>query len=317
LDEEGENDVDSKVANKRKRLRQTVFVSEGGILLYLNSGITSRRKGGWRYTHIEKIRMYALDSQLGHASTERLGKLVQRYLATRVEKAHVLTNRPRVPKELQLLPLPSARTLRDVIRPAMGVIMSKALYGLAQAATSIGLSCDATTVQQYHFMGGVIRFLFKEVLEVDMFGSTQCSTNKIDFALNPMLLGAKYSTVVMRSDGSEFLAESPLAMTRALFYSGGMPMMAEFGGKMGVCLDGAGDNCGTEHSKASMCGNNSPMECMLVKQKMWKVVEDEAKENGLYPHLVQCWNGENPEELTKKCRRLTVESRQQAKALSM
>ena len=117
--------------------------------------------------------------------------------------------------------------------------MSKVLYGLAQAATSIGLSCDATTVQQYHFMGGVIGFLFKEVLEVDMFGSTQCSTNKIDFALNPMLLGAKYSTVVMRSDGSEFLAESPLAMTRALFYSGGMPMMAEFGGKMGVCLDGA------------------------------------------------------------------------------
>ncbi len=79
-------------------------------------------------------------------------------------------------------------------------------------------------------------------------------------------------------------------------------MIAEFGGKMGVCLDGAGDtdNRGTEHSKDSMCGKTSPMECMLVKQNMWRVVEDEAKENGLHPHLVQCWNGENPEELTKK-----------------
>ena len=62
---------------------------------------------------------------------------------------------------------------------------------------------------------------------------------------------------------------------------------------------------------------NSPMERMLVLQDMWGVVVDEAKENGLYAPLVQCWDGENLEELTQKCKQLSAESRRQDKALSM
>jgi hypothetical protein len=198
----------------------------------------------------------------------------------------------------------------------MNVIQSKAAYHLAETATTIGLSCDATTVQQHHFMGGVIRFLFKQLLESDMFGSADWSTTKVDCALNPILLGHKYSKEVRRNDGSEFLPETPLALHRALFYSGAMPICADFAGKMGICMDGAGDNHGTAHSKDSLCGKNSPMERMLVLQDMWGVVVDEAKENGLYAPLVQCWDGESLEELTQKCKQLSAESRRQDKASS-
>ncbi len=121
-----------------------------------------------------------------------------------------------------------------------------------------------------------------------MFGSRLCSTNKIDFALNPMLLGSKFLKVVMPSDGSEFLAESPLAMIRALFYSGGMPMMAEFCGKMGMpgwCWPTAGDNRGTDHSKDSMCGKNARIYHFL--QKNYHILRSDAQKSAKKKNWLQ------------------------------
>jgi hypothetical protein len=55
-------------------------------------------------------------------------------------------------------------------------------------------------------------------------------------------------------------------MMKSLFYSGVMHILADFAGKMGMCLDDVGDNHGTDHSKDYMCCKNSPMEHMQVLQ---------------------------------------------------
>ena len=178
------------------------------------------------------------------------------------------------------------------------------------------MSQDGTNFGTRHVQGAIISFhTFEKSKETDFFGSVLEYRRGVNRVALPLVHGAnKLSKDVKRTDGTVHTPVTPETMALIVYLGGLMVILSHFPEILTLSLDGATENGRSGPGGEAMCGHNSPMNCLMIRQSIWKTVESLVEKLGLKNFLNKFYKYENPEELQTQLEESLRKERQEKRA---
>ena len=126
----------------------------------------------------------------------------------------------------------------------------------------------------------------------------------------------KISTDVKRADNTIHTPVTPEAMAIIFYYSGLMFFFSHYAEILTLSLDGASENGRVGPGGEAMCGRNSQMDRLMIKQEIWREVESHARDIGIADLTNRFYKNEDPAGLLDTLVPILRDFRRDARAAS-